>query len=94
MGFGGSDPRTDFRAGGLFSLLNLCYFVKYYNEHFKFMQGHTHDRSDFLIAIISINITSRLMSYLHMNDHRQMPEWHYKLQAARYQFKVYSRLNS
>ena len=34
IGFGGADPRNDFRAGGLFALLNLVYFVKYYPDQF------------------------------------------------------------
>jgi len=34
------------------------------------------------------------MSYLHMNEGRQMPTWHYKVQAQRIQFKNFCRLNS
>ena len=34
VGFGGQDPRSDFRAGGLFALLNLVYFVKYCPRQF------------------------------------------------------------
>ena len=49
------------------------------------MQRLTADRTDFLIAIVSINVTSRLMSYLHMNESRQMPAWHYHVQAQRCQ---------
>ena len=41
IGFGGSDPRTDFRTGGLFSLLNLVYFAKYYPKHFNHMNEQT-----------------------------------------------------
>ena len=78
IGFGGADPRSDFRAGGLFALLNLVYFVKYYPEQFKQMKEVTCERSDFLIAIVSINVTSRLKTYLHLNEHCQMPDWHYK----------------
>ena len=51
-------------------------------------------KSDFLLAIISINITSRLMSYLHMNQAKQMPDMHKKILAGRYSFKAFSRLNS
>ena len=58
------------------------------------MQRLTADRTDFLIAIVSINVTSRLMSYLHMNESRQMPAWHYHVQAQRCQFKAFCRLNS
>ena len=74
IGFGGPDPRTDFRSGGIFSLLCLIYFVKYYPEHLEHILKQSavvkeaNSQSDFLLAIVSINVTSRLMSYLHMNS--------------------------
>ena len=46
------------------------------------------------MAISSINLTSRLMSYLHMNEDRNMPASHYRLMAGRSQFKTFSELQS
>lgn len=74
IGFQRNDPRTDFRAGGLLSLLCLFYFARYQPNDFARIKGDSGD--DFFIAISSINLTSRLMSYLHMNDNRMMPESH------------------
>ena len=75
-GFGGSDPRTDIRGGGLLSILNLVYVARYYPEHLEKMRVVSTDSSDFLLAIVSINVSSRLMSYFHMNDDKIIPGNH------------------
>ena len=77
IGFQNVNPRTDFRAGGLFALLNLYYFARYSRHAFDRIRAESGD--DFFMAISSINLTSRLMSYLHMNDDRAMPQSHYRL---------------
>ena len=45
------------------------------------------------MAISSINLTSRLMSYLHMNERKNMPTSHNNLRASRFQFKLFSKLS-
>ena len=45
------------------------------------------------MAISSINLTSRLMSYLHMNEGKNMPTSHNNLRAGRFQFKLFSELS-
>ena len=45
------------------------------------------------MAISSINLTSRLMSYLHMNEGKNMLPNH-NLRAGRFQFKLFSELSA
>lgn len=91
IGFQNKDPRTDFRAGGLLSLLSLYYFAKYRGHLFESMKQSCVEKEDFWLAISSINLTSRLMSYLHMNAGKNMPSSH-NVRAGRLQFKLYSEL--
>jgi len=81
IGFQRDDPRTDFRAGGILALLSLYYFARYSRHAYDRLKAEAGD--DFFIAISSINLTSRLMSYLRINEQRVMPQSHYRLQAGR-----------
>ena len=45
------------------------------------------------MAISSINLTSRLMSFLHMNEGKNMPASHAR-RATRLQFKLFAELLS
>mmetsp|Transcript_8536 Transcript_8536/g.11755 ORF Transcript_8536/g.11755 Transcript_8536/m.11755 type:complete len:101 (+) Transcript_8536:615-917(+) len=92
LGFQNTNPRTDFRAAGLLALVNLFYFARYSRHAFDRIRAESGD--DFFMAISSINLTSRLMSYLHLNDDRVMPQSHYRLQASRQQFKQFLKLQS
>ena len=51
------------------------------------------EKEDFFMAISSINLTSRLMSFLHMNDGKNMPGSHAR-RATRLQFKLFAELLS
>ena len=93
IGFQNRDPRTDFRAGGLLSLLSLFYLAKYRSHDFELMRRSCEEKGDFFIAVSSINLTSHLMSYLHMNDSRSMPASHDR-RAPRLQFKLFAELLS
>mmetsp|Transcript_42064 Transcript_42064/g.40333 ORF Transcript_42064/g.40333 Transcript_42064/m.40333 type:complete len:126 (+) Transcript_42064:316-693(+) len=80
VGFQGKNPRTDFRGGGLLSLLCLRYFVTNYREYFDEMLRDT--TSGFFLSISSINITHTLIIYFFMNkDEVQLQ--HKKLRAGR-----------
>ena len=70
------------------------FFSKFYRAELDRMRKTSNDRGDFFIAISSINLTSRLMSYLHMNSHMNMPASHNLLKAGRFQFKLYSKMLS
>ena len=51
------------------------------------------EKEDFFMAISSINLTSRLMSYLHMNEGKNMPGSH-DIRSTRLQFKLFAELLS
>jgi len=76
------------------SLMCLVYFSKYQREELDKIRQISNAREDFFIAISSINLTSRLMSYLHMNSHMNMPASHNLLRAGRLQFKLFSKILS
>ena len=94
VGFQNQNPRTDFRAGGLLSLLSLVYLVKNYRKQFDGIRKVCEAKDDFSIAISSINLTSHLMSYLHMNEGKQMMASHYRVQASRSQSKLFYQMQS
>mgnify|MGYP000925991256 FL=1 len=65
FGFQNSDPRTDFRGGGITGLRMLISYAENYPEMVKRMSGQT---EDFLAAVSSINVTYFLIKYLHLAD--------------------------
>ena len=73
VGFQSADPRTDFRAGGLLSLVCLFYFVQEHKRDFNEIKENCLEKEDFYLAISSINLTSYLQSYFYMNRHMNMP---------------------
>ena len=74
-------------------MLALTYFAKTEASLFSEMKQHAEKREDWFIAISSINVTSQLMTYLHLST-ELVPLSHLKLTAARPQFKNFARLNS
>lgn len=76
FGFQNTNPRSDFRAGGLLSLLNLISFAKSYNNRIKFMAATS---NEFLLAISSINITHFLVKYYHLSNIKQSPKLPHEL---------------
>lgn len=62
-GFQNKNPATDFRGGGLISLLHLMQFSTYFPEKVKAMI--TPD-NQFFLAISSINVTFYLLKYFHL----------------------------
>ena len=73
FGFQSKNPRTDFRGGGLLSLLCLVYFAKEHTDQFQIMKQSYIEKEDFFLAISSINLTSFMMSYLYMNENVNVP---------------------
>jgi len=64
LGFQGTDPSTDFRGGGVFSLNNLLYFAEHYPQKYeKFLRG-SHHKESYPFAITGMNITMLLMGIL------------------------------
>lgn len=82
IGFQNKNPRTDFRAGGILSLLALTYFAKTEATLFTEMRRHAEQHEDWFIAISSINLTSQLLTYLHLSS-ELVPLSHLKLTAGR-----------
>lgn len=92
IGFQGLNPRTDFRGGGYLSLQCLVYFTKYNPEHFNVQKQRIKDHQDWFLAICCINITSYLVSYLHMSKGNS-PISHNRIMAGRRAFKNFCRIN-
>jgi len=67
IGFQSTNPRTDFRGGGILSLLCLIYFSSEFKEQFELMKQSYKEKEDFFLAISSINLTSFMQSYFYMN---------------------------
>lgn len=93
IGFQSKNPRTDFRAGGILALLALHHFVRTEPALFEEMKQHAQTHEDWFIAISSINVTSQLITYLHLTT-EPVPLSHLNLKAARPQFKNFARLNA
>jgi ELMO domain-containing protein len=68
IGFQGKNPRTDFRAGGFLSLQCLLYFAVTQPNYFKVQVNRIKEHEDWFLAISCINITSYMMSYLHIKQ--------------------------
>ena len=66
-GFQNVDPRTDFRGGGVLSLMNLIEYSKKYR--IKINEMTVDDTTDFLFGITSINVTYYLIKYYHLADY-------------------------
>ena len=66
FGFQNIDPRTDFRGGGILSLINLISYSKNYRNEISEM---TKETTDFLFGVTSINVTYYLIKYYHLADY-------------------------
>jgi len=88
FGFQNSNPRSDFRAGGLLAILQLISYAKSYNNRVKFMVAAA---NEFLLAISSINITHFLVKYYHLSNQKQFPKYH-KEYCSRNALKTFCRL--
>ena len=89
IGFQSKNPRTDFRAGGILSLLVLTYFCRTEKSLFDEMR----QRSDWFLAISSVNISSTLLTYLYLST-EPVAFSHMKLKAGRVHIKNFARLNA
>jgi len=58
IGFQSKNPRTDFRGGGILSLLCLRYLIQVYPDTFRDLRAM--DSNTFFLAISSINVTVSL----------------------------------
>ena len=93
IGFQANNPRTDFRGGGILSLMCLVFLVENYPTQWEEMVASGSDESKmWLLAISSINITHNLIVYFHMHDY-EVPEHYKKVVAGRAQFKKFCHLN-
>jgi len=63
FGFQNSNPRSDFRAGGVLALRQLTSFAKNHGKRIKFMISPS---NEFFLAISSIYITHFLETYYHV----------------------------
>jgi len=88
FGFQNSNPRSDFRAGGLLALLQLTSFAKSYNKRIKFMIASA---NEFLLAISSIYITHFLVNYYHLSN-LKLSKKNYKDYCSRTALKSFCKL--
>lgn len=69
LGFQSHDPATDFRAGGIFSLKNLIYFVKKYPERMKII---INERKEYPFAASAINISRMFLYHYKISQNPKM----------------------
>eukprot|EP01016_Furgasonia_blochmanni_P004940 TRINITY_DN11911_c0_g1_i2.p1 TRINITY_DN11911_c0_g1~~TRINITY_DN11911_c0_g1_i2.p1 ORF type:complete len:337 (-),score=24.63 TRINITY_DN11911_c0_g1_i2:141-1151(-) len=65
-GFQNHDPRTDFRGGGIMSLLHIIHFVETKKD---IVEKMCDEKADFFFAISSINVTYYMKKYFHLLNH-------------------------
>jgi len=86
IGFQGLDPITDFRGGGLLSLVQLIYFAEANHENIKTINERAnHPTTGYGLAITGINITvmlvdalksGQLKPYLYQQDRISLDKFH------------------
>ena len=64
VGFQTNNPRTDFRAGGLFSLLFMNYFITNYKAESKNLLRE----KNFPFALVCINLSYKICLILYLSD--------------------------
>ena len=96
IGFQGSNPRTDFRAGGYLSLLGIIYSVRNIPAYLKLMCDRMRHKEDWFTAISIIGLSSTLATYLHivLKSRGGPPPDHLRLLSGRRAFKTFAALNS
>jgi len=65
LGFQRTDPRSDFRGGGVLSLEHMIAFVR---QHGVAELDSSNPLQAFPLSIASINVTSMLTAYFHLRD--------------------------
>lgn len=88
FGFQNSNPRSDFRAGGVVALKQLTSFAKNYGKRIKFMVSPT---NEFFLAISSIYITHFLEIYYHISSD-EAPQKNRKELCSRIALKSFCRI--
>ncbi|EAS06689.2 ELMO/CED-12 family protein (macronuclear) [Tetrahymena thermophila SB210] len=66
-GFQNKNPCTDFRGGGVLSLLQIIHFTK--NNKELVIKDMSNPQNDFFFALSSINVTFFLKQILHLAEH-------------------------
>ena len=88
FGIQNSNPRSDFRAGGVLALRQLTSFAKNYGKRIKFMVTPA---NEFFLAISSIYITHYLETYFHISV-EETPQKSHKELCSRIALKSFCRI--
>ncbi|KAF8821188.1 ELMO/CED-12 family protein [Cardiosporidium cionae] len=93
LGFQNSNPRSDFRGGGILSLQNMLYFAEHYPEHFQKVLIDVSSPVEFPISAALVNLTQMLVLYFKLNNTTSINPSLGGERANQRSLKVFARLS-